>query len=47
MNEENQAIGFTGKNVIMFALSTIASLLFVYLIVFAISRGWKKGQNNG
>lgn len=37
---------FEMKNVLMTSLSIIASLFFIYLIVFFVSRAWKKGQTN-
>ncbi len=48
MNDNNEnTITISPKSIIYFILSLIGSLLMLYLIVFAISRGWKKGQNNG
>jgi hypothetical protein len=44
MNEENKEKGFTAKNVLMFIITTITSLIFVYLMIYVVSRGWKKGQ---
>lgn len=48
MNDNNEnTITSNPKSIIYFILSLIGSLLMLYLIVFAISRGWKKGQTNG
>lgn len=47
MNEQNQNQAQSKPSMLKFILAWVLSLLTLFVMVYIISRAWKKGQVNG